>query len=298
MRDETPGSAVRSTFNLTAPRLFAPPTPDIPDKYLFLLPAHKVVPCRTVKLPWQKPQNTKADNSDKSTTSADNKSSSAPSNSAQSSPAQANSASAEQTDLPKGYTPKKNKPTPSRKEQEIRRGVRRDPNGASPAQARERRKELKKSMSKQEWKEYKREERQENMRRRKKQQERMDAGDERYLLARDIGPERRYARDWVDSRAFLTNWVMLIALIILGATLLGGINPHAANIISLIGMVIIVILAIEGVILGKRCNNAVRKKFPDSTEAGLRLGFYAYSRATQPRKWRSPKPQVERGAKV
>lgn len=128
-------------------------------------------------------------------------------------------------------------------------------------------------MSKQEWKEYKREERQENMRRRKEQQERMDAGDERYLLARDIGPERRYARDWVDSRAFLTNWVMLIALMILGATLLGGINPHAANIISLIGMVIIVILAIEGVILGKRCNNAVRKKFPDSTEAGFRLGF-------------------------
>lgn len=261
-----------------------------------------------MKLPWQKPQQNESSDSANSASSTDGAGSydqdgSARSNSSQpDSPrpesAESGARQSEQQDLPKGYTPKKNKPTPSRKEQEIRRGVRRDPHGASPAQARQRRKELKKSMSKQEWKDYKREERQENMRRRKEQQERMDAGDERYLLARDIGPVRRYVRDWVDSRAFLTNWVMLIALIILGATLLGGINPYVANIISLIGMVVIVILAIEGVILGKRCNNAVRKKFPDTTETGLRLGFYAYSRATQPRKWRSPKPQVERGAKV
>lgn len=268
-----------------------------------LLLAGKVVPCKTVKLPWQKPQQNEASESADSASSTDgagsrDRSVSARSNSAQPESAESGAHQSEQPDLPKGYTPKKNKPTPSRKEQEIRRGVRRDPNGALPAQARQRRKELKKSMSKQEWKDYKREERRESMRRRKEQQERMDAGDERYLLARDIGPVRRYARDWVDSRAFLTNWVMLIALIILGATLLGGINPYVANIISLIGMVVIVILAIEGVILGKRCNNAVRKKFPDTTETGLRLGFYAYSRATQPRKWRSPKPQVERGAKV
>lgn len=266
-----------------------------------------------MKLPWQKSQNNDSSDSAESVEAGAVESSTSTAGGSEKKPAGRNTPSTKaglqagktddatesaQQDLPKGYTPKKNRPTPTRKEQEIRRGIRRDPNGASPAQARQRRKELKKSMSKQEWKEYKREERQESMRQRKVQQERMDAGDERYLLARDIGPVRRYARDWVDSRAFLSNWVMLIALIILGATLLGGINPYVANIISLAGMVVIVILAIEGVILGKRCNNAVRKQFPDTTETGFRLGFYAYSRATQPRKWRSPKPRVERGAKV
>jgi DNA-directed RNA polymerase subunit K/omega len=39
-------------------------------------------------------------------------------------------------------------------------------------------------------------------------------------------------------------------------------------------------------------------KFPDNTESRWKLGLYAASRASQIRRMRAPKPQVERGAKV
>ena len=38
------------------------------------------------------------------------------------------------------------------------------------------------------------------------------------------------------------------------------------------------------------------QKFPDNTESGWKLGLYAASRASQLRRMRAPRPQVERGA--
>ena len=107
--------------------------------------------------------------------------------------------------LPKGYTPPKGKPTPKRHDQEVKRGVVRDPNALTPAQQNQRRKELKQSMSKEEWKKYKQGEREERRKASREMQQRIDAGDERYLLDRDKGEVRRYVRDWVDSRRFFNN---------------------------------------------------------------------------------------------
>ena len=45
-------------------------------------------------------------------------------------------------------------------------------------------------------------------------------------------------------------------------------------------------------------NRLVAAKFPDNTESGWKLGFYAASRASQLRRMRAPRPQVERGASV
>lgn len=56
---------------------------------------------------------------------------------------------------PKGYTPPKGRPTPKRHEQEIKRGVIRDPDALTPAQRSQRNKDLKASMTKEEWKAYK-----------------------------------------------------------------------------------------------------------------------------------------------
>lgn len=198
----------------------------------------------------------------------------------------------------KGYTPPKGRPTPTRHEREIAKGVVRDPNRGNDAKRRQRRKELKASMSKDEWKAYKKKEKQEIRERNRVAQKRMESGDEQYLLPRDKGEVRRFVRNWVDSQRFLTEWVMPFALILLLFTFLGGSNPTFANVTSIAAMAFIAVFAIEGITIGRRCNNAVRLKFPQTTEAGFGLGFYAYSRASQPRKWRTPRPQVERGAKV
>lgn len=206
----------------------------------------------------------------------------------------------ESAPLPKGYTAPKGRPTPKRKDVEIERGVIRGTSmaPATPQQQRQKRKELKASMSKQEWKDYKRKEREESRRRQRETQAAMDRGEERYLLPRDKGPERAFARDWVDSRRFLTNWVMPFALALLVSMFVTNGFPQAAGIVSLVSMAIILVFAVEGIIIGRRANRAVRAEFPDTTQAGIGLAFYAYSRASQPRRWRSPKPRVDLGSSV
>ncbi|GAB3081387.1 DUF3043 domain-containing protein [Corynebacterium aquatimens] len=204
----------------------------------------------------------------------------------------------EEKKLPKGYTPPKGRPTPKRHDQEVKRGVVRDKNALSTPQAAQKRKELKASMSKEEWKQYKKDEREKRREYNRDIQAKMDAGDERYLLARDQGDVRRYVRDWVDSRRFLSNFVMPAAFVLLILMFFGSRNPMLANAVSIGSLVFIIAMFAEAFIIGRRANNAVRKKFPSTTETGFSLGMYAYSRATQPRNWRTPKPQVAIGATV
>lgn len=234
-----------------------------------------------VKLPWQKTENPAGSGSTPASALIGDNTESVPA-------AQADKP------LPKGYTPPKAKPTPKRREQEIERGVIRDPNRQAPATAGKRRKELKASMSKEEWKEYRRKERAESQERNRQERERMDSG--KVLLPRDQGAERAFVRDWIDARRFFNNLFMPFALVMLLSLFISTFSPTLSNIITTVMLVAIVLFFIEGFIIGRRVNNAVRERFPDSSESGWRLGFYAYSRATQPRRWRTPRPRVELGA--
>src|SRR5699024_12597479 len=72
--------------------------------------------------------------------------------------------------------------------------------------------------------------------------------------------------------------------------------PSFANISSIVAMLFIVVLLVEGIYLGRSSNKTVRKTFPGTTEAGGSLGFYAYYRSTQPYKWRTPRPRVKRSS--
>ncbi|MEZ2120898.1 MULTISPECIES: DUF3043 domain-containing protein [unclassified Corynebacterium] len=239
-----------------------------------------------VKLPWQKSSSTGA--SDGTT---------------QSGPTGAGSTDehdAPSRSLPKGYTPPKGRPTPKRKEVERERGIIRDPvdNPQTLRQMRERKKALKASMTKQEYKAYKKRERDERAARRREVQKHIDAGDDRYLQDRDKGDERRFVRDWVDSQRFFNSLVMPVALVLLVIMFTSQYYPVVANALTLIAMAVILMFFIEGVVIARRVNRATRERFPGSTAPGVSLGFYAYSRATQPRKLRTPKPRVTVGAEV
>jgi Protein of unknown function (DUF3043) len=126
--------------------------------------------------------------------------------------------------------------------------------------------------------------------------ERMMAGEEGYLLPRDKGPERRYVRDVVDSRRNLLGLFMPLAF---GLILLSFASPPQIAVLLSYAMVALVpIMLIAAVLLGRSVNNLVDQKFPKNTESGWRLGFYAASRASQLRRMRTPRPQVQRGDKV
>jgi hypothetical protein len=195
-------------------------------------------------------------------------------------------------------TAPKGRPTPKRDSAKRRGPV--APAPQTSAEARKRRKELQgPKLSKEERKAEKVGRRADMADRR----ERMMAGEDGYLLPRDKGPVRRYARDIVDSRRNLLGLFMPIALAMIFLMLSVGSVPSAQSVvmqlISSYGlMALLLIMLVDGFILGRRVNKLVDLKFPENLESGWKLGFYAASRASQIRRMRAPRPQVNRGDDV
>jgi hypothetical protein len=192
-----------------------------------------------------------------------------------------------------GLTAPKGRPTPKRSEATRRRG----PVAPAPltsAEARKRRKELAgPKLSREERKAQKVARRADMAERR----ERMMAGDDAYLLPRDKGPVRRYARDIVDSRRNLLGLFMPVALALVLVTLAVP-AVEVQRWVSYGMPVLLVVMAIDGVLVGRRVNRMVDEKFPSNTESGFKLGLYAASRASQLRRMRAPRPMVNRGDDV
>jgi hypothetical protein len=125
--------------------------------------------------------------------------------------------------------------------------------------------------------------------------ERMMAGEEGYLLPRDQGPIRRYIRDVVDSRRNLLGLFMPSALALLFISM--GV-PQLQLYMSPVMLGLMLVMGIDAFLLGRKVNKAVDAKFPTNTESHWKLGMYAAGRASQMRRMRAPRPQVQRGASV
>lgn len=123
----------------------------------------------------------------------------------------------------------------------------------------------------------------------------MLAGEEKYLLPRDRGPVRAYVRDLIDSRRNLVGLFMPLALVLIMSMFLG---PVVQQYITLAMFVMMILMVIEGIYIGRMVNKKVRERFPDSTDGGFGLGWYAFVRASQIKKLRAPLPRVKPGAAV
>jgi hypothetical protein len=124
--------------------------------------------------------------------------------------------------------------------------------------------------------------------------ERMAAGDERYLMPRDRGPVKGYVRDVIDSRPHLMGLFMPLALVVVLSLLVPA--PAAQQYLSLFSLVALSTMIIEGVFLGASITRKARARFPDEHINALATGWYAFTRASQLRRLRIPKPRVQRGA--
>ncbi len=191
---------------------------------------------------------------------------------------------------PAGATAPKGRPTPKRNESTKRRGPI-APAPATAAEARKRRKDLRSTMTKEEKKADKLKRRAEMGHRR----ERMMAGEEAYLLPRDQGPIRRYARDIVDSRRNVLGLFMPSALLLLFIMLA---MPKVQILISPAMLLLMLIMFIDAIFLARKVNKAVDAKFPENTETHFKIGMYAASRASQMRRMRAPRPAVSLGTKI
>jgi hypothetical protein len=126
--------------------------------------------------------------------------------------------------------------------------------------------------------------------------EKMMSGDDAYLLPRDKGPVRRFVRDVVDSRRNVLGLFMPAALGLVFVMM--SAPPQVQGLLSPAMLALVLIMAIDGLMVGRRANKLVDAKFPDNVESGWKLGLYAASRASQLRRMRAPRPQVKRGDKI
>jgi hypothetical protein len=189
-----------------------------------------------------------------------------------------------------GTTAPKGKPTPKRDQ------GKRGPIAPAPmttAEARRRRKETGAKLSREEKKAASVARRADMAERREK----MMAGEDAYLLPRDKGPVRRFVRDVVDSRRNVLGLFMPAALGLI-FIMLAVPSVQVQRLLSPAMLVLVLIMVIDGFLVGRKANKLVDQKFPDNTESGWKLGFYAASRASQLRRMRAPRPQVNRGDKV
>jgi hypothetical protein len=189
----------------------------------------------------------------------------------------------------KSLTPGKGRATPKRREAEAKR---RGPVAPPPKTTREamrRNKELRKTNPNPINKAERREAA-------KVRRDRMMAGDDKYLLPRDRGPVKAYVRDLVDSRRNLLGLFMPLAILVFVALLIP--YPRIQQYATVLCTLMLLLMAVEGVLTGRRLSKQVREKFPKETIAGRSVGFYAFVRASQIRRLRVPKPRVGPGDAV
>lgn len=188
-----------------------------------------------------------------------------------------------------GPTPGKGRPTPRRRDAE---GRRRGPVAPAPLTAKEARARRKAARGDRAARKKATAERRAAAAERR---ERMLAGDDKYLLPRDQGPVRAFVRDIVDARRNLVGLFMPMALVLILSMFAA---PALQSLVTL-GMLVMMIFMIgEGFLLGRLVNKRVRERFPNSTDGGFALGWYAFVRASQIRKMRAPKPRVGPGDPV
>jgi hypothetical protein len=125
----------------------------------------------------------------------------------------------------------------------------------------------------------------------------MANGEEWALLPRDKGPERRIARDVVDSRRNILEYVLYILILFMLASFFTGNNANAASRLEIFVLpVIIVIVVIDSTLLSRRVKRVVSEMLPNASTKGLT--GYSVMRAMSFRRGRMPKPQVGHGDPV
>jgi hypothetical protein len=120
--------------------------------------------------------------------------------------------------------------------------------------------------------------------------ERMKAGDERYFPARDRGPARAYARNWVDGRRNVAQFFW--PAIITGLVLL--FLPGTRSVATTVLLVFYVVVAADTAMSLFGLRRQLAQRFPDDPSRKGALS-YAFGRSMQSNKRKVPPATVSIG---
>ena len=122
----------------------------------------------------------------------------------------------------------------------------------------------------------------------------MKAGDERYYLARDQGPVRRFIRDFVDSRFSFIE--LMIPLLIVTMVLGYSGSQRLAQLGNTILMGTILLVVLDMFRLRRKLRRELARRFPDEPLKGTT--YYGITRALQMKFMRLPKSKVKIGQEL
>ncbi|MFC4334671.1 DUF3043 domain-containing protein [Salininema proteolyticum] len=122
---------------------------------------------------------------------------------------------------------------------------------------------------------------------------------DQYHLPRDKGKVRLLARDIVDSRRNVAQYLFFfaIALLILSPVIATGIGAYGNLAINLIWLVILLSVVVDSVILVRKTKRLVNKRYPDNSERSAGLAWYVISRSIMFRSMRQPRIRMTYKAK-
>ena len=122
----------------------------------------------------------------------------------------------------------------------------------------------------------------------------MRRGEEWALPARDRGPVKALARDYVDSKRRISEYYMyvMIAVIIVLFVRAASVQLYAEP----VALVLIVFVVVDAFFLRLGLKRLIEQRLPGQSVRGV--GLYAVFRALQIRRFRVPPPRVSPGAKV
>ncbi len=119
-------------------------------------------------------------------------------------------------------------------------------------------------------------------------------GDDSYLPARDQGPERRFLRDYVDTRRTIGEFMLPLFFLIFISVYIK--QEWAQRFSSMAFLAIVALMIIDAVRIARGSKTALREKFGDDAVKGNTM--YTLLRSWQMRRLRLPKPRVKAGDKI
>ena len=126
---------------------------------------------------------------------------------------------------------------------------------------------------------------------RSRRMEAVRRGEEWALPPRDRGPVKALARDYVDSKRRISEYYMYGLLVLLVLLFIRA--PIVQTIVPLLVLAAVLIMGIEGILIGRKAKSLAADRLPGQSTRGLAL--YSAMRALQIRRLRVPKPRVKPG---
>jgi Protein of unknown function (DUF3043) len=122
-----------------------------------------------------------------------------------------------------------------------------------------------------------------------RQRQAMLTGDERYLPARDAGPERRFIRDYIDARYNIGELMLPVVALVFALSLTR--SGYVILVVTVAVYALILAAIFDAVFLRIRLRKLLTAKFGSMPRGSV---FYGITRSLQIRRWRMPRPKVAR----